>query len=105
MLVICHQYSEMDACSAAWTRKRLPHLVLKGSGQSTLPANTIKVMTMNASKRWEFPVALGGKAEDLSQNDALKEPQLVYVAATRTINMSFSVFGMELLIVRLFIYS
>ena len=61
--MLCCLYSQMDACFAVLTRKRLPHRVRKGTDQFNPLEDTIKVMTMHASKAWEFPVVavLGGK--------------------------------------------
>ena len=56
MAVICRRYDEMDACAHALNRARLPHEVLKGAGSFHPNEDTIKVMTMHASKGLEFPV-------------------------------------------------
>ncbi len=54
MAVLCRHYAEMEACSAALARKRLPHRVRKSSGDFRPLEDTIKVMTMHASKGLEF---------------------------------------------------
>ena len=99
MAVLCRHYSEMDAYSAALTRKRLPHRVRKSSGQFNPLENTIKVMTMHASKGLEFPVVavmavgrleteerLNEGVEALSEAEAeahMVTSRVLYVAATR----------------------
>ncbi|NMM78900.1 DEAD/DEAH box helicase [Acidovorax sp. SRB_24] len=89
MAVICRHYNEMEACSAALGRKRLPHRVRKGSGDFRPLEDTIKVMTMHASKGLEFPVVAvvgGGKTVSLSEDEKKEEGRLAYVAATRSTN-------------------
>lgn len=86
MAVICRHYSEMDACSAALARKHLPHRVRKGSGDFRPMEDTIKVMTMHASKGLEFPVVAVvemRKTDSFSENVAKDEAKLRYVAISR----------------------
>jgi hypothetical protein len=85
MAVLCRHYKEMEACAATLRQRRLPHQVRKGTGQFDPGADSIKVMTMHASKGLEFPVvALLGvgqmPAEGAQERD---EARLFYVAATR----------------------
>jgi hypothetical protein len=56
MAVICRHYSGMDECAYALNYKKLPHQVRKGSGSFHPNEDTIKVLTMHASKGLEFPV-------------------------------------------------
>lgn len=86
MAVICRHHTEMEACAVALARKRLPHSVRKSSGQFKPLEDTIKVLTMHASKGLEFPVVAvvdGGKTKGLSEDEARDEARLLYVAATR----------------------
>jgi ATP-dependent exoDNAse (exonuclease V) beta subunit len=74
-------------------RRRLPHKVRKGTRDFDPRADTIKVMTLHASKGLEFPVVAvmgarqavagdptGAKAEE---GDPLEETRLFYAGATR----------------------
>ena len=65
--------------------RKLPYSVRKSSGDFDPLANTIKVMTMHASKGLEFPiVALCGVNEMPGPGEDEKdEARLFYVAATR----------------------
>jgi hypothetical protein len=56
MAVICRRHHVMDACAAALARLRLPYQVRRGSGNFDPRADTIKILTMHASKGLEFPV-------------------------------------------------
>jgi hypothetical protein len=56
MAVICRHYSEMDECAGVLRQRGLPHQVRKGAGSFDPAADTIKVLTMHASKGLEFPV-------------------------------------------------
>lgn len=85
MAIICRSYSVMEECAAALRQWKLPHQVRKGSGTFDPTADTIKILTMHASKGLEFPmVALPGVGrmpeEGQSETD---EARLFYVAATR----------------------
>ena len=85
MAVICRHYDEMDECAQALSRWKLPHQVRRGSGSFHPGEDTIKVLTMHASKGLEFAlVALMGVgrmpgAGDEEHDDA----RLFYVGATR----------------------
>lgn len=65
----------------------------KGSGQFHPQENTIKVMTMHASKGLEWPVVAvltSEPKEKRSQEDLEMESKLAYVAATRSTNFLIS---------------
>jgi len=85
MAVLCRHYSDMDACAAALRQRRLPHRVRKGSGTFDPAADTIKVMTMHASKGLEFPVValVGAGNMPAAGEDEREEARLFYVGATR----------------------
>ena len=85
MAVICRRYSDMERCATTLRQRRLPHQVRKGSGSFDPAADTIKVLTMHASKGLEFPVvALSGVGRMPEQGqDEADEARLFYVAATR----------------------
>lgn len=85
MAVICRRYSEMDECAQALRRLQLPHQVRKSSGSFNPGADTIKVLTMHASKGLEFPVvALMGVGQmPAAGEDEREEARLFYVGATR----------------------
>jgi UvrD-like helicase C-terminal domain/Nuclease-related domain/AAA domain len=85
MAVLCRSRSVMNECAMALARRSLPHQVRMRSGQFDPQADTIKVMTMHASKGLEFPVValagVGGMPQ-AGQSEA-EEAKLFYVAATR----------------------
>jgi hypothetical protein len=85
MAVLCRQQREIDICASALALRSLPHQVRKRSGQFDPAADTIKVMTMHASKGLEFAVvALAGVgAMPLGGHSQAEEAKLFYVAATR----------------------
>lgn len=85
MAVICRNHNVMDVCAYALERMRLPHQVRRKSGSFAPGADTIKVMTMHASKGLEFPiVALPGIGQlPMQGEDEKAEAQLLYVASTR----------------------
>jgi hypothetical protein len=85
MAVICRHYDAMDECAQALARWKLPHQVRKGSGSFNPLEDTIKVLTMHASKGLEFPVvALMGVGQmPAPGDDEQEEARLFYVAATR----------------------
>ena len=85
MAIICRHYAVMEECAAALRLRKMPHQVRKSTGSFNPTADTIKILTMHASKGLEFPVvALPGighmPAEGESESD---EARLFYVAATR----------------------
>jgi superfamily I DNA/RNA helicase len=85
MAVLCRLQRELDICAGALALRSLPHQVRKRSGQFDPAADTIKVMTMHASKGLEFSVValagVGGMPQ--AGHSAAEEAKLFYVAATR----------------------
>jgi superfamily I DNA/RNA helicase len=85
MAIICRRYAAMDECAAALGRLRVPHQVRKRTGSFRPDEDSVKVMTMHASKGLEFPlVALPGVGHmpEAGENES-DEARLFYVAATR----------------------
>ena len=91
MAVICRHHTEMGRCAAVLRQRRLPHEVRKGAGTFNPLADTIKILTMHASKGLEFPVvALYGVGQmPAADHDELEEARLFYVAATRATQRLF----------------
>lgn len=85
MAILCRRHAVMEECAAALRRHGLPHQVRKGSGHFNPQADTIKILTMHASKGLEFPVvALPGVGHMPAQGESeADEARLFYVAATR----------------------
>jgi len=85
MAVICRHYPVMDECASALARRKLPYQVRKATGSFKPNADTIKVLTMHASKGLEFAVvALAGVGQmPAPEDDEQEEARLFYVAATR----------------------
>ncbi len=85
MAIICRRHAVMDECAAALRQRSLPHQVRKSAGHFDPGADTIKVLTMHASKGLEFPVvALPGIGHMPEQGESeVDEARLFYVAATR----------------------
>jgi UvrD-like helicase C-terminal domain/Nuclease-related domain/AAA domain len=85
MAVICRNYAMMDSCAKALKQRGLPHKVRKGSGEFKPAIDSIKVLTMHASKGLEFPiVAIPGVGQlPTPDEDKRNEAKLFYVAATR----------------------
>ena len=88
MAVICRHHSGMDECAKVLEERMLPHQVRKGLGTFDPEADTIKIMSMHASKGLEFGVvALMGVGEIVGNPVANQdEARLFYVAATRARN-------------------
>ena len=87
MAVLCRDRDGMEICCNALLRKNLPHRMRKKAGDFKPQDNTIKVMTMHASKGLEWPVVavLTSEPKDkMSQEDLEMESKLAYVAATRS---------------------
>jgi hypothetical protein len=85
MAVLCRHYSEMEECAQVLNYRKLPHQVRKSTGSFSPNDDTIKVLTMHASKGLEFPVValLGvGQMPSKGENE-LDEARLFYVGATR----------------------
>ena len=85
MAIICRHHDVMEACAQALRRHRLPFQMRKRTGDFDPASDTIKVMTMHASKGLEFPlVALPGIGRMPEPGlDEVEEARLFYVAATR----------------------
>jgi superfamily I DNA/RNA helicase len=56
MAVLCRKQSQMDDVARVLQIRKLPHKVRKSGSDFDPLADTIKVMTMHASKGLEFPV-------------------------------------------------
>jgi hypothetical protein len=85
MAIICRHHLVMDECAAALRQRQLPHQVRRAAGSFDPGADTIKVLTMHASKGLEFPVVAlpgVGRMPEAGSNDE-DEARLFYVAATR----------------------
>lgn len=95
MAVLCRHKDEMFVCADALRRKGLPYRVRERSGQFKPEEDSIKVMTMHASKGLEWPVVAvvtsdeERKARDVEKDGAL-EARLVYVASTRATKIVIS---------------
>ena len=85
MAIMCRHYSEMDECAGVLRQRGLPHQVRKGAGSFDPAADTIKVLTMHASKGLEFPVValVGAGNMPAKGEDEREEAKLFYVGATR----------------------
>jgi hypothetical protein len=85
MAILCRRHELMHACARELARLHVPHQVRQKSGQYEPLADTVKIMTMHASKGLEFPVvALPGIGEMPEENEApAEEARIFYVAATR----------------------
>lgn len=85
MAILCRHKWLMRECAHALARRKLPHKVREGAGDFQPHADTIKIMTMQASKGLEFPVvALPGVGQMPSPDENEQEAARVfYVAATR----------------------
>ena len=85
MAIICRHYAMMDACEAVLKQRKLPHQVRRKPGSFNPNADTIKVMSMHASKGLEFAVvAVPGVGQMPEKGkDEADEARLFYVAATR----------------------
>ncbi|MEK8027370.1 DEAD/DEAH box helicase [Pseudaquabacterium rugosum] len=85
MAILCRHHTEMARCAAVLRHRGLPHEVRQGSGTFHPLDDTIKILTMHASKGLEFPVvALSGAGRMPAEGqDPAEEARLFYVAATR----------------------
>ena len=85
MAVICRRHWVLEECAAAFGRKRLPYQLRKSAGSFNPNADTIKLLTMHASKGLEFAVvAIPGVGQMPAAGDDEKtEARVFYVAATR----------------------
>ena len=85
MAILCRHHSDMDLCAECLRKRKLPHQVRKRSGEFDPAHDSIKVMTLHASKGLEFPVvALVGIGHMPAEGeDEREEARLFYVGATR----------------------
>ncbi len=85
MAILCRDHEAMDHCAHALRLRKLPHKVRHRSGDFDPLADTIKVMTMHASKGLEFPVVavVGVGQMPRDGEEVADEARLFYVAATR----------------------
>jgi hypothetical protein len=85
MAILCRRQGLMDEIDKELARHGLPHQVRRQSGDFRPLDDTIKVMTMHASKGLEFPVvALFGVGQmPPSSEEHEEEARVFYVAATR----------------------
>lgn len=91
MAVLCRHHTEMERCAAIFRHRQLPHEVRKGTDTFHPGDNTIKLLTMHASKGLEFPVvALSGVGQmPMEGREEADEARLFYVAATRATDRLF----------------
>ena len=85
MAILCRDHDAMDNCAYALKQRKMPHKVRHRSGDFDPLADSIKVMTMHASKGLEFPVvAVAGIGQmPRAGEEVADEAKLFYVAATR----------------------
>ena len=85
MAILCRHWREMDLCADALAWRGLPHQVRKKTGQFDPDQDSIKVMTLHASKGLEFPVVamVGVGYMPAEGEDEREEARLFYVGATR----------------------
>lgn len=85
MAVLCRDHAGMERCAQALRTRKMPHQVRKSSGDFKPLADTIKVMTMHASKGLEFPVVAVSGVGSMPRDgeEVSDEARLFYVAATR----------------------
>jgi hypothetical protein len=85
MAILCRHWSEMDLCADVLTRRGMPHQVRKKAGQFDPGHDSIKVMSLHASKGLEFPVVamVGVGHMPAEGEDEREEARLFYVGATR----------------------
>ena len=95
MAVLCRHYDEMERCAVMLRQRRLPHQLRRSAGGFDPRQDSIKLMTMHASKGLEFPVvALCGVGRMPGDDqDASDEARLFYVAATRATQRLFIPLG------------
>ncbi len=86
MAILCRHHSEMDMCAEFLRKRKLPHQLRRNSSSVFDPAHdSIKVMTLHASKGLEFPVValVGAGRMPAEGEDEREEARLFYVGATR----------------------
>lgn len=91
MAILCRAKWVGDECAKVLGARRIPHSVRAGTGTFDPLSDSIKIMTMHASKGLEFPVvALPGVGLMPGENmDRTEEARLFYVAATRATHQLF----------------
>lgn len=91
MAIICRRHSVMETCASVLRQRGLPHQVRTRSGTFNPLSDSIKLLTMHASKGLEFPVVvlpgIGNMPE--AGEDEAAEARLFYVAATRATQSLF----------------
>ena len=85
MAILCRHHQDMYLCVNLLNRRQLPHQVRDKPGHFDPAADTIKVLTLHASKGLEFPVvAMVGVGHMAAEGeDVREEARLFYVGATR----------------------
>lgn len=85
MALLCRHHQDMYLCANVLNRRGLPYQVRDKAGQFDPAADTIKVLTLHASKGLEFPVValVGAGHMPAPCEDEREEAKLFYVGATR----------------------
>lgn len=85
MAILCRDHASMDLCANVLNSRKMPCQVRHRSGDFDPRADSIKVMTMHASKGLEFPVVAVAGVGQMPQEgqEIADEAKLFYVAATR----------------------
>jgi hypothetical protein len=85
MAILCRHHQDMYLCANVLNRRGLPYQVRDKTGHFDPTADTIKVLTLHASKGLEFPVVglLGAGHMPADGEDEREEAKLFYVGATR----------------------
>ncbi len=85
MAVLCADWKTRDLCAQVLHQRQMPVQMRRGPGDFDPTSDTIKVMTMHASKGLEFPVvALPGVGHmPAAGEDEADAARVFYVAATR----------------------
>ncbi len=85
MAILCPNYETRDLCAQVLHQRQIPLQMRRSPGDFDPASDTIKVMTMKASKGLEFPiVALPGVGHmPAAGEDETEAARVFYVAATR----------------------
>jgi hypothetical protein len=85
MALLCRHHQDMYLCANVLNRRGLPYQMRDKAGQFDPAVDTIKVMTLHASKGLEFPVValVGAGHMPAPGEDEREEAKLFYVGATR----------------------
>ena len=85
MALLCRHHQDMYLCANVLNRRGLPYQMRDKAGQFDPAADTIKVLTLHASKGLEFPVValVGAGHMPAPGEDEREEAKLFYVGATR----------------------